>query len=250
MRSPYSTLALAALAAACQSPPAPEPPTVQAAANAKPATPTNADPKATPAAAAAPAAAVPGDASETRPLTVGAAVPDITLRGADGGEVKLRGRFADKPTVLIYYRGGWCPYCNTQLGALAAVEDKITAAGHQILAVSADKPAKLAESQQKHAMKYELLSDASMAGARALGIAFENTTLYVMKLRGFGMNIEEASGHDHHQLPVPSVFLIDTQGMVRFAHSDPNYKVRLDADALLAEVTKLAAAPGGNGASK
>lgn len=230
-------LLLCACLAACQSTPEPAAPTPTAAtvAPTEPSKPVAAPPSA-PA-----AAAVPGDAKETSPLAVGATVPDIVVKDADGADVKLRDRFAQKPTVLIYYRGGWCPFCTIQLGALKAIEDRIADAGYQILAVSADKPQKLAESRQKHAMKYELLSDASMEGARAMGIAFENTHAYVSKLQAKGMDLEEASGHDHHQLPVPSVFLVDTSGTIRFAHSDPNYKVRLDGEKLVAEVAKLAA---------
>jgi hypothetical protein len=42
-----------------------------------------------------------------RPLLIGAEVPDILLRGVDGSEVSLRQRVAGKPSVIIFYRGGW-----------------------------------------------------------------------------------------------------------------------------------------------
>ncbi len=50
----------------------------------------------------------------------------------------------------------------------------------------------------------------------------------------FGIDLEEASGETHHLLPVPSVFLVSEQGRIVFEHVDPNYKVRVDPDVLLA----------------
>ena len=41
-------------------------------------------------------------------------------RAADGTPFDLGAAFSEKPTVLIFYRGGWCPFCNRELGELAA----------------------------------------------------------------------------------------------------------------------------------
>ena len=45
-----------------------------------------------------------------------------------------------KKTVLVVYRGGWCPYCNSQLSDLQDIENQILQLGYQIIAVSPDAP--------------------------------------------------------------------------------------------------------------
>ena len=212
--------------AACN--PAPEGPATPA----PPAGPTVAD------APAAPAAAGPKDvaatAEQTTPLKVGTRVPDLSFQDQAGKTVELGARLAEGPAVLIYYRGGWCPYCNAHLGKLKELEEPLGALGYRVLAVSPDRPEKLRESMEEIEPGYTLLSDASMAGARALGIAFRVGDGYNTKLRMFGIDIEDASGQKHHLLPVPSVFLLGKDGTINYVHSDPNYKERLDNDKLLA----------------
>ena len=61
------------------------------------------------------------------------------------------------------------------------------------------------------------------------------------RMRTFGVDLEEESGADHHLLPVPSVFLIDREGMIRFRYFNPDYKVRIDNDRLLEAARRLAA---------
>lgn len=46
-------------------------------------------------------------AEEVHPLLIGAEVPDVTVRDVAGRPVNLRGMVAGKPSVLIFYRGGW-----------------------------------------------------------------------------------------------------------------------------------------------
>ncbi len=58
-------------------------------------------------ASSASAADVPASAEEVRPLLVGSAVPDVRLPAADGDDVDLLAEAQAKPTILIFYRGGW-----------------------------------------------------------------------------------------------------------------------------------------------
>ena len=108
------------------------------------------------------------------------------------------------------------------------------------MAVSADRPAKLNETLTENELSYTLLSDASTRGARAFGIAWQVDGAQYLRLRGFGVDLEEASGETHHILPVPSVFLIDTEGVIRFAYSNPDYKVRPENAQIVAAARALA----------
>jgi len=106
--------------------------------------------------------------------------------------------------------------------------------GYQIIAISADRPAMLQESLDKHDLGFQLLSDSSMTAAAEFGLAWQVPESMVEKYITYDIDLEAASGQTHHVLPVPAVFVVGTDGVVRFQYVNPNHRVRLDADILLA----------------
>jgi peroxiredoxin len=176
---------------------------------------------------------VPTDAGRVQPLGVGEKAPAAILRRPDGREADLATLYGQKPTVLIFYRGGWCPYCNTHLGQIATAEPELLKLGYQVLAVSPDRPEELAKTLDKQHLTYQLLSDSDAVLALAFGLVFRIDDPTLEKYRGFGIDLEEASGRDHHLLPVPTVYIVDKAGVIRFAHWNPDYKTRLAPEDML-----------------
>lgn len=176
-------------------------------------------------------------AAEDKPfahLKVGDPIPDVVLRDADGGEFKLRDHIAKKPAVLIFYRGGWCPFCTKHLMALAEIQNELVAGGYQLLAISPDQPAKLKETPNRDKLGYTLLSDSDMVAAKAFHISFQVPDELVAKYKNeYRIDLEAASGKTHHLLPHPAVFVVGKDGVIRFAHVNPDYKTRLDPAAIL-----------------
>jgi peroxiredoxin len=176
----------------------------------------------------------PSSPQKIRPVLIGAAVPDVTLETVAGEQFDLKKSLTDKPGVIIFYRGGWCPFCNRHLAQLQEIQSKLVDLGYQVLAISPDQPTKLAESQEKIKPSYTLLSDRHMTAASAFGITFRVDDATLVKYRGYGINLETASGENHHLLPVPSVFIVGKDGKIGFTYVNPDYKVRIDPDVLLA----------------
>lgn len=83
-------------------------------------------------------AQVPEKAEDICPLLIGETIPKATLQDSDGKQVELEKYLSTKPTVLVFYRGGWCPYCNVQLSGLVKIEKEILDLGYQIIAVCPD----------------------------------------------------------------------------------------------------------------
>ena len=164
---------------------------------------------------------------------VGDPLPDLTLRTDKDAVFSLRDAVKQKPAVLIFYRGGWCPYCTKHLSALGGIQKDLTDAGFQLLAISTDQPAKLREKPEIAALGYTLLSDSQMTAAKALGIAFNVDDATLNKYKGFGIDLEVASGQTHHLLPHPAVFIVDQKGIIRFAHINEDFKVRLEPEKVL-----------------
>lgn len=175
----------------------------------------------------------PNEAREVNPLEVGATAPDITLTRADGSAVSLHEAVAEHPAVLVFYRGGWCPYCNRHLSALGGIEQELRSLGYRVHAVSPDRPEKVAEAAGEADFNYALYSDSTAAAAKAFGLAFQVDSETYNKLIGYGIDIEAASGQNHHLLPVPAVFLINRDATIHFRYFNPDYKERLSGETLL-----------------
>jgi len=183
--------------------------------------------------------AVPLGAQNAVPLSAGVHAPDALVKTVDGSIFSLGQAFASKPTVLLFYRGGWCPFCNRQLAGIQEYEQKFVSLGYQILAVCTDRPEDLRSTMDKDGLRYTLLSDRSMAASSAFRVAYQVTEDDAKKYASYNIALPEVPGEPgKHWLPVPSIFVIDQSGIVRFAESNPDYRVRPPAEEILAAAAK------------
>ncbi len=174
-------------------------------------------------------------ANEVTPILIGSKVPDAKLRDQKGNDVSLHDVVGNKHTAVIFYRGSWCPYCNTHLRELAEIESDLIEMGFQIVAISPDSPEMLNTTDEKHTLNYALYSDSDFEASDAFGISFELPQANIAKLKTFGINLEKSSGgKNKNRLPVSSVFLVTPSKDVSFHHVDPNYKFRIPGKLLLA----------------
>jgi len=175
------------------------------------------------------------NAAAAVPLKVGVQAPDAALRTADGKETDLKSVLNKRPTVLIFYRGGWCPFCNMHLADLATVEGQLHDLGFQIVAITPDTPEEISKTIGKHKLTYQVLSDSKAVSLQRFGVAYrlDDETYGKMK-DSYHVDLETYSGEKHHILPVPSVFLIDAKGKIVYVHSNPDYKVRMKGAEIVA----------------
>lgn len=157
------------------------------------------------------------------PLLIGETIPALTLPDANGKSTDLKALVSQKPTILVFYRGGWCPFCNKQLGGLQEVEAELRQIGYQIVALSTDSPENLHKTVEKSKLTYTLLADHQLDAAKSFGIAFKAP-------KGYGdMLIKASEGANQDKLlPVASVFILNTQGQIQFEYINPNYQERLN----------------------
>ncbi|MCH2448570.1 MAG: AhpC/TSA family protein [Gracilimonas sp.] len=173
------------------------------------------------------------NAKEVNPLLISSEIPDVKLKNMDDETVRLKELVSQKPSILVFYRGGWCPYCNRQLSDLNEIEEQLYEIGYQLLAISPDKPEKLRTTLDKNELGYTLLSDSPMNVSRAFGIAFKVDQKTIDRYKSIGLDLEEDSGYDHHLLPVPAVYIVNTDGIVKFNYVNPDYKERINGEVLL-----------------
>lgn len=186
-------------------------------------------------------------ADQAQPLQAGQSAPHFIVRTVENEPFVFDPRGLERPVVLITFRGGWCPYCNMHLSELKDVIADIDSLGVEILFLSGDRPEMLYQSLSREAQEdiegldYTILSDADAQAAIALGIAFKASQRTIDRRLEKEQDIVDSSMLRHGVLAVPSVFAIDRHGQVAYVHSNPDYKVRLPADELLAVTMDLAA---------
>lgn len=168
---------------------------------------------------------IPSKAEEVSPLLIGEKVPDIEVISTEGKKVSIKKIVAKKKTLLIFYRGGWCPFCNLHLGEINSIQKKITKMGYQIVAISPDSFG-YAEKSEK-SINYEIYSDASGKLMSAMGIAFQASN-YKKKL-----NKRSNLLNSNSLLPVPSVFVLSPSSKILFEYISPNYTHRIKRKLLL-----------------
>ncbi|WP_137222561.1 peroxiredoxin-like family protein [Shewanella sp. MEBiC00475] len=173
---------------------------------------------------------IASDENNVMPLLNGHQIPAITLQDVDGKAIELSNLMAQKPTIFFFYRGGWCPFCNSQMGQLKAIEPKLLEMGFQLVGISPDTPEKMRASMNKQELDYLLLSDRSMAAAQAFGLAYYTsekvTKTYQAKLHVNNTLFTTPQGDKRLVLPVPAVYVADKSGLIHFQYVNPNYKVR------------------------
>ncbi|MFQ6004088.1 MAG: peroxiredoxin-like family protein [Woeseia sp.] len=183
-------------------------------------------------------AELPSAAEDISPLGVGDRAPAFTVRTVDDEPYYFDPDNLDRPTVLISFRGGWCPYCNMHLSELRHVVPDLKESGFDVLFLSNDRPDQLYEGLQRETQEdidgldYLILSDAGINAARALGTAFTISGGLIDYLENKERDYDESSIARHRALAVPSVFIVDRSGKIVFAYANPDYKVRLSATEL------------------
>lgn len=172
---------------------------------------------------------IPNKAEDVCPLLIGETLPDVSLLGNEGNSTKLYDELGKMPTVLVFYRGGWCPYCNRQLSGLGQIEKDILDLGFQILAVSPDDYENLKSTESKDSINYTLLSDPDGNFIQQIGIAFKTPVM----VKGY-IATKGHKGKTSEVLPVPTVMVADKKGKILFEYINPDYKERISGELLLA----------------
>ena len=178
--------------------------------------------------------AIHASADQVQPLLPGMTVPDFTVKDVKGQPFQYRAGEQAKPIVLSFFRGGWCPYCNLHLAEMRLAEEQLTEMGFDIWFISIDKPEYLLESLDDPEIGYTIYSDSSLDATKSFGLAFQISDELLKKYLTYNIDLEEASGENHHVLPAPATYIIGTDGVISFAYINPDYKVRLHPEVLLA----------------
>ena len=168
-----------------------------------------------------------------RSLKTGDQVPDFTLPNHLGEPRRLYELLEKSVVVVNFYRGGWCPYCNLELNALQQALPEIDAAGAKLIAISPELPDKALDTQARHALAFDVLSDVGNRVSESFGLIFELPEVLRPIYLNLGIDIPAFNGDESFILPVPASYVIDSDGTIRYHFINADYTQRLEPDDLL-----------------
>ena len=179
------------------------------------------------------------NATSINPLLIGADLPSAQLTNSAGETVDLAEVAGEQPTVLVFYRGNWCPICNRHLQELQPYLADLKAAGYAFYAINQDNAETNSASMKKQKFEFEVLADGEMAAARGLGLAFKVDENTVKQYKQYGIDLVGLYGRAEPEMTVPAVLIV-RDGKIRFSYVNPDYRERLDPKVLVTAAQSLA----------
>jgi peroxiredoxin len=176
---------------------------------------------------------------EKSALKVGDRAPAIALTDALGRPFDLADAWPRGPLVVVFYRGGWCPYCNLELRAWQERLPQLQTRGATLVAISPQTPDNSLSTAQKNALAFPVLSDSTLQAAQAFGVCFTLPQELADLYASVGNDLPVLNGNGQWALPIPATYVVRRDGSIAFAHVEADYRERAEPDDVLAIVEGL-----------
>jgi len=167
-------------------------------------------------------------------LMQGATLSDFTLPDAQGRPVSLSERLRGGPVAVVFYRGGWCPYCNLQLRALQAAWEAAGAPAGRLIAISPQTQAASLSTVEANGLGFDVLSDRGNAVAKLFGIAYVVAPEVQAAQTESGKALPAINGDDSWELPLTASYIIAPDRTIAVADIELDYRRRMEPADLLA----------------
>lgn len=181
-----------------------------------------------------------------RQVGVGTAAPRLhdridpfTLPNSMGVHVGLERFLGSGPVVMNFMRGGWCPHCRAELRAWEAAIPRLEAVGGRLLAISGEVGGLAETTRCELAPSAEMLCDVDHGLAASLGLTFPVTAELHRRYLEAGLNLADIYGDSGRILPLPATYVIDRDGVVRYAFVELDFRIRADPAVVIAVVEAL-----------
>ncbi len=168
---------------------------------------------------------LPFSPKDIKPLKIGAKIPNSELTLSTGKKMATNKLFGLKQTILVVYRGGWCPFCNRQLSGLAQIKNDLLTMGYQLVVVSPDSRSTV--ESRRYSQNYIVASDDTTQLIRNLGVAYQAPKKLSKILS------KASNGKNTNIIPMPSVFILDGNGEILFEYISKTFKKRISSELLL-----------------
>jgi peroxiredoxin len=160
---------------------------------------------------------------------VGTVLPDAELLDVHGAVTQLSVAVGGGTSVLVFYRGAWCPYCNIALSAYQAqLLPELTERGIRLVAISPQKPDGSMTMQQKNGLAFTVVSDPGNAIASRLGILTRPSDEARAAQLKLGLDLTSVNADGTDTLPMPATVILDADRTVRWIDVHLDYSTRTE----------------------
>ncbi len=174
-------------------------------------------------------------------IEVGATLPDADLLDPHGATTSLYAALGGRLSVLVFYRGAWCPYCNIALNTYQAdLVPELSGRGVGLVAISPQTPDGSLSVQEKHELTFTVLSDPGNQVATAVGILTGPSDEARAAQLQLGLDLTAVNADGTIGLPMPTTIIVDADRVIRWIDVHPDYSTRSEPGEILAAVDALA----------
>lgn len=166
----------------------------------------------------------------------GAKAPAFELPDGDGRLWRSEDLLRGGPLVIVFYRGRWCAYCNTQLVALQEIHKQITSAGAGLVAISPQTQKHSYMTRDMHKLRFPVLSDAGNAVARKFGLVYRVPAELQAMYESIYTKLPGYNGDQSWELPLPATYVVQPDGTISHVRVDADWRQRPEPEELLREL--------------
>jgi peroxiredoxin len=163
----------------------------------------------------------------------GEPMPPFMMPDDTGQLVSLDELVEAGPVAVMFHRGHWCPWCRISFSALARVQEDVASSQGRVVAITPERQEFAAAFKADARSLYPVLSDIDNGYALVLNLAIWVGPDLERLLSELGRVLPRYQGNDAWMLPIPAVFVVDRQGIVRDRFLDPDFRRRMDINQLI-----------------
>ena len=167
-------------------------------------------------------------------FNVGANIGDAILLDHWKNDISLKEYLNNRPCIISFYRGTWCPYCNLELkvyNELLSKEPKVT-----MVAISPEMPKSGLDIEH---LNFAVFSDIDNTFAKKLNLTFKLSETLEAVYKGIGIDLEKSQGNQESLLPLPATYIVDASGMIVYAYLEADYTKRAEPQEVIKLYKKL-----------
>jgi len=174
-------------------------------------------------------------------IEVGATLSDAKLLDPHGATTRLYAALGDRLSVLVFYRGAWCPYCNITLNTYEAeLVPELTGRGVGLVAISPQTPDGSLSTLEKNELTFTVLSDPGNQIATAVGILTAPSDEVRAAQLHLGLDLAAVNADGTTGLPMPTTMIVDADRVIRWIDVHPDYTTRSEPEQILAALDAVA----------
>lgn len=172
-------------------------------------------------------------------LKVGDKAPEFMLKNHKGKTVSSIELLKKGNVIVTFYRGVWCPYCNTDLAYLKRFKEIFEEKGATMVSISPQTEENNAKIVEQQRLNYDLLSDKGNEIAHQFGLRWKLVDPLKSLYKSFKIELPNFNNDNSWTLPIPARFIIGQDGIIKYAEFSIDYTKRPNPDVLVNALNRI-----------